>query len=36
METNKINNGCKSQNDDEMQRTGYNTEVELNKNGGDV
>lgn len=23
METNKINNGCKSQNDDEMQRTGF-------------
>lgn len=25
METNKINNGCKSQNDDEMQRTGFST-----------
>ena len=23
METNKINNGCKSENDDEMQRTGF-------------
>lgn len=23
METNKINNGCKSQNDNEMQRTGF-------------
>ena len=23
METNKTNNGCKSQNDNEMQRTGF-------------
>lgn len=36
METNKIDNGCQSQNDNEMQRTGYNAEVELNKNGDKV
>lgn len=27
METNKINNGCKSQNDNEMQRTGFDINV---------